>query len=58
MKGLAVLKPTTSKDGVTKLTLDLSNPIAGLSAGKAATGAAASGAAATPAKSQSVDLTA
>lgn len=61
MKGLAVLKPTTSKDGVTKLTLDLSNPIAGLSAGKAATaaaGAAASGSASTPAKSQGVDLTA
>lgn len=60
MKGLAVLKPTTSKDGVTHLTLDLSNPIAGLSAGKAATaaGAAASGTAATSAKSQGVDLTA
>ncbi|PGH53153.1 hypothetical protein CRT60_24905 [Azospirillum palustre] len=54
MKGLAVLKPTTSKDGVTHLTLDLSNPIAGLSAGKSGTAATA----ATPAKSQSVDLTA
>jgi hypothetical protein len=54
MKGLAVLKPTTSKDGVTHLTLDLSNPIAGLSAGKGGTAATA----ATPAKSQGVDLTA
>ncbi|WP_148219305.1 hypothetical protein [Azospirillum sp. B510] len=76
MKGLAVLKPTTSKDGVTRLTLDLSTPIAGLSAGKASTAtagaaatptttaatAAAAGtattAAATPAKQQSVNLTA
>ncbi len=41
LKGLAVLKPTTGKDGVTHLSLDLSVPVEGLSAGKAATGAAA-----------------
>ncbi|MBP2300103.1 hypothetical protein [Azospirillum picis] len=35
MKGLAVLKPTTGKDGVTHLSLDLSVPVDGLSAGKA-----------------------
>ncbi|PWC85353.1 hypothetical protein TSH100_15630 [Azospirillum sp. TSH100] len=60
MKGLAVLKPTTSKDGVTKLTLDLSSPIAaGLSAGKSGTATTASaGSAAAGAKQQSVDLTA
>lgn len=58
MKGLAVLKPTTSKDGVTHLTLDLSNPIAGLSAGKAATAATGAAANGTTAKSQGVDLTA
>lgn len=58
MKGLAVLKPTTSKDGVTHLTLDLSNPITGLSAGKAATAAGGAAAGGTAAKSQSVDLTA
>jgi len=58
MKGLAVLKPTTSKDGVTHLTLDLSNPIAGLSAGKAATAATGAAASGTTAKSQGVDLTA
>jgi hypothetical protein len=52
MKGLAVLKPTTSKDGVTHLTLDLSTPIAGLSTGKSGT------ASTTAAKPQSVDLTA
>ncbi|CAO3414522.1 hypothetical protein [Azospirillum endophyticum] len=60
MKGLAVLKPSTSKNGVTHLTLDLSAPVEGLSAGKAdaastATSTAATGAAA---KQQSVDLTA
>lgn len=56
MKGLAVLKPTTSKDGVTHLTLDLSTPIAGLSAGKAGDATAAT--AGTAAKPQGVDLTA
>ncbi len=61
MKGLAVLKPTTSKDGVTHLTLDLSTPIAGLSAGKdaaAADGAATAATAGTSAKPQGVNLTA
>lgn len=60
MKGLAVLKPTTSKDGVTHLTLDLSTPIAGLSAGKAgaADGAATSATSGAAAKPQGVDLTA
>ena len=58
MKGLAVLKPTTSKDGVTHLTLDLSTPIAGLSTGKSGTASAAAADATTAAKPQSVDLTA
>ena len=61
MKGLAVLKPTTSKDGVTHLTLDLSTPIAGLSTGKAAAaadGAATAATAGTSAKPQGVNLTA
>ncbi|ALG70779.1 hypothetical protein VY88_05240 [Azospirillum thiophilum] len=57
MKGLAVLKPTTGKDGVTHLSLDLSAPVEGLTSGKSAatTAAASTG---TAAKSQSVDLTA
>ncbi|CAO3407493.1 hypothetical protein [Azospirillum largimobile] len=55
MKGLAVLKPTTSKNGVTHLTLDLSAPVDGLSAGK--DGAAVKEAAsATATKPNSVDL--
>lgn len=54
LKGLAVLKPTTGKDGVTHLSLDLSVPVEGLSAGKAATTTAA----ATDAKPQSVNVTA
>ncbi|HYF86951.1 hypothetical protein [Azospirillum sp.] len=59
MKGLAVLKPTTSKDGVTHLTLDLSAPVAGLSGGKdgaAVKEAAAASASGSTAKPQSVDL--
>ncbi|CAO3447385.1 hypothetical protein [Azospirillum largimobile] len=59
MKGLAVLKPTTSKDGVTHLTLDLSAPVAGLSSGKdgaAVKEAAAASASGSTAKPQSVDL--
>ncbi len=58
MKGLAVLKPTTSKDGVTHLTLDLSTPIAGLSAGKATAAADGAATAGTAAKPQGVNLTA
>lgn len=56
MKGLAVLKPNTSKNGVTHLTLDLSAPVEGLSAGKA--GAATTAATGAAAKQQGVDLTA
>lgn len=58
MKGLAVLKPTTSKDGVTHLTLDLSSPVAGLSTGKSGTASTTAAGAATSAKPQGVDLTA
>lgn len=54
MKGLAVLKPTTGKDGVTHLNLDLSVPVAGLTDGKDAAAATT----ATGAKPQSVDITA
>ena len=60
MKGLAVLKPTTSKNGVTHLTLDLSAPVDGLSGGKdgaAVKEAAAASSSGSAAKPQSVDLT-
>ncbi|AWK87382.1 hypothetical protein [Azospirillum thermophilum] len=39
MAGLAVLKPSTDKNGVTHLTLDLSVPVEGLSSGKPAAAA-------------------
>ncbi len=61
MKGLAVLKPTTSKNGVTHLTLDLSAPVDGLSGGKdgaAVKEAAAASSSGSTAKPQSVNLTA
>jgi len=63
LKGLAVLKPTTGKDGVTHLNLDMSVPVPGLTDGKStatATAGAGAGAAAstTGAKPQGVDVTA
>ncbi len=62
MKGLAVLKPTTSKNGVTSMTLDLSVPVEGLTDGKsdaASSATASSGAAgASAAKSSGVNITA
>ncbi|SMH57167.1 hypothetical protein [Azospirillum agricola] len=54
MKGLAVLKPTTGKDGITHLKLDLSVPVEGLSSGTPATTTAG----AADAKPQSVNITA
>jgi len=57
LKGLAMLKPTTGKDGVTHLNLDMSVPVPGLTDGKSAS-AATTAAGATGVKSPSVDLTA
>lgn len=53
LAGLAVLKPTTGKDGVTHLNLDMSVPVEGLSTGKADSATAAAGA-----KTQGVNVTA
>ncbi|PWC33031.1 hypothetical protein [Azospirillum sp. TSO35-2] len=58
MKGLAVLKPTTGKDGVTKLSLDLSVPVEGLTTGKNAITSASAAGNTGAAKSQGVNLTA
>lgn len=58
MKGLAVLKPTTSKNGVTHLTLDLSAPVDGLSGSKDGAVVKEAAAATTSAKPQGVNLTA
>lgn len=55
MKGLAALKPTTSKNGVTHMTLDLSVPVEGLTDGKTT---AATDPAAAAGKSAGVDVTA
>ncbi|MFD1626379.1 hypothetical protein [Azospirillum griseum] len=59
MKGLAVLKPTTSKNGVTHMTLDLSVPVEGLTDGKSDGGtAAASATSSGTAKTAGVNVTA
>ena len=59
MAGLAMLKPTTGKDGVTHLNLDLSVPVPGLTDGATGSGGTATTAAApADAKPQSVDVTA
>lgn len=55
MKGLAALKPTTSKNGVTHMTLDLSVPVEGLTDGKTT---AATDPAAAAGKPAGVDVTA
>lgn len=65
LKGLAVLKPTTGKDGVTHLNLDLSVPVDGLTGGLTSglTGGKTGGETATvtataDAKTPSIDVTA
>lgn len=59
LKGLAVLKPTTSKNGVTHLNLDMSVPVEGLTDGKsAATAATAAASSTNTAKTAGVNVTA
>jgi hypothetical protein len=58
LKGLAVLKPTTSKNGVTHLNLDMSVPVEGLTDGKSAAPAATAAASTNAAKTAGVNVTA